>query len=161
MAVPEDGEVLASYVMNYEQIKFITDKKMNNKMVLWEMLDRLDIELEKYLDYKIYSNENIKAERRKLLTDTEQIKEIIHSLNDTADVKLTGIYTENENRDILSGIRFNGFLEEEFQIKGKREAVYLDFKYKDSYLAGEILSYIQSELELQYKDFEFLALKQR
>ena len=160
MTVPEGGEVLASYIMSYEQIKFITDKKMNNKMVLWEMLDRLDIELEKYLDYKIYSNENIKAERRKLLTDTEQIKEIIHSLNDTADVKLTGIYTENENRDILSGIRFNSFLEEEFQIKGKRESIYLEFKYDESYLAGEIIGYIQSELELQYKDFEFLALKQ-
>ena len=160
MAVPEDGEVLASYVMNYEQIKFLTDKKMNNRIILWEILDKLDTELEKYLDHKIYGNDKIKAERRKLLSDTEQIKKIVYSLNDTADVELTGIYTERENRDILSGIRFNGFLEEEFQIKGKREGIYLEFRYGDSYLTKEIVSYILSELELQYKDFEFLALKQ-
>ena len=160
LMVPKSGEVLASYIMNYEQIKFITDKKINNKVILWEVLDRLDSELEKYLDYQIYSNENIKTDRRKLLSDTKQVKEIVHSLNDIADVKLAEILTENKNRKILTDFRFNSFLAEEFQIKGKREKIYLDFEYSDSYLTNEILSYIQSELELQYKDFEFLALEQ-
>ncbi len=140
MVSPEGGEVLASYIMNYEQIKFITDKKVNNKIIFWEILGRLDTELEKYLNHKIYSNENIKREKRKLLTDTEQIKKMVYSLHDTDDIELAGIYMESENRNILSGIRFNSFLEEEFQIKGKRESIYLDFKHGDSYLTRDIIT---------------------
>lgn len=155
----ENGEVLASYIMNYEQIKFVTDKRADSKTVFWEILNNLDDELAKYLDYKVYSNENDNIQRKNLLSDPEQIRDVVSSLKGITDIRLIDVYTKAGNRETEEKIKFNSFLEEEFQIKGKRDKIYLDFEYKKSYLTDEITGYILSELDLQFKDFEFLALK--
>ena len=51
------------------------------------------------------------------------------------------------------------FLKEEFEMKTKREKIYLEFDFKQNYLKQEIISYIAAVLNYRNKDFEFLALE--
>ena len=75
------------------------------------------------------------------------------------DIKLKKVYFDHGKKEILEKIKFNKFLREEFEIKGKRNKIYIELEYKESYLSNEIVSYILSELELKYKEFAFFALK--
>ena len=155
----QEGDVFSSHIINNEQLKFITDKKINGSLILWEIMDKLDPELLKYLEYTMYGNEINMEYKRHNLYDIEEIEELILSFEDIDGIKLKKIYLDLEEDKILKKVDLNKFLWEEFKIKDKRTRIYLDFEYKESFLSGELISYILSDLELKYKEFEFLALK--
>ena len=128
-------------------------------MILWEIKSKLDTELLKYLEYYIYDNEIYEENKKYNLYNIEEIEEFILKLKGIKDIKLKKVYFDHGKKEILEKIKFNKFLREEFEIKGKRNKIYIELEYKESYLSNEIVSYILSELELKYKEFAFFALK--
>ena len=66
----------------------------------------------------------------------------------------------NENDKEMKLMNFMPFLKEEFELKDKREKIYLKFDFKQDYLKTEIISYIITALNYRNKDFEFLVLEE-
>ena len=154
----DEGEIFSSYIVNNEELKFIVEEKIGDKVVLWEILEKVNVELEKYLEYRIFGNET-NTEKKSVLYDISEISDILENLKDIENIKLMGVFSEPENKEIQEKINSNNFLKEEFEIKNKREKIYLELEYHVSYIADEIISYILSVLEMQSKEFEFLAMK--
>lgn len=154
----DEGEIFSSYIVNNEELKFIVEEKIGDKVVLWEILEKVNIELEKYLEYRIFGNET-NAEKKSVLYDIHEISEILGNLKDIENIELMGVFSELGNKETWEKMKLNNFLKEEFEIKNKREKIYLELKYNVSYITNEIMSYILSVLEMQSKEFEFLAIK--
>ena len=66
----------------------------------------------------------------------------------------------DENDKEMKLMNFMPFLKEEFELKDKRDKVYLKFDFKQDYLKKEIISYITAALNYRNKDFEFLVLEE-
>ena len=154
----DEGEIFSSYIVNNEELKFIVEEKIGDKVILWEILEKVNRELEKYLEYRIFGNET-NAEKKSVLYDINEISEILENLKDIENIELMGVFSELGNKETREKIKLNNFLKEEFEIKNKREKIYLELKYDVSYITDEIMSYILSVLEMQSKEFEFLAIK--
>jgi hypothetical protein len=155
----DEGEIFSSHVISNEQLKFITDKKITKNLMLWEITGGLNSELLKYLEYPVYGNEINREYKKYNLYNTEDIEEIISNFKNTEDIKLNKVFSGFSDEKIIKIVDLNGFLKEEFKIKGKQTPVYLDLEYKKTYLSNEIISYILSELELRYKEFKFSVLE--
>lgn len=153
----EEGEVLAVFIEENRGLKFVVEKKIVNKMVVWEILDEINFELEKYLEYKIYSNRKSEYKKKKIFYSKNDIQEKIKSLIDIENISLNDIYYDSDKSTLLL-FDLNEFIKEEFEIKNKRDRLYLDLNYEKGYLSNEIISYVISELLLQSKEFEFLVL---
>ena len=153
----EDGEVLAAFIEENRSLKFIVEKKIESKMMIWEILGEINFELEKYLDYKIYSNRRSEYKNKKIFYSMNDIKEKIESLTDIGKIILNNVYYDSDKSTILL-FDLNEFIKEEFEIKKKQDRLYLDLSYENGYLCNEIISYVTSELSLQNKEFEFLVL---
>ena len=153
----EDGEVLAVFIEENRGLKFVVEKKIENKMVVWEILDEINFELEKYLEYKIYSNKKSEYKKKKIFYTVNDIQEKIKSLIDIENISLNDVYYDSDKSTLLL-FDLNEFIKEEFEIKNKRDKLYLDLNYENDYLCNEIISYVISELLLQSKEFEFLVL---
>ena len=157
----ENGELMLSYIENAETLVFVTVEKIGSNLKVWEILDKIDSETEKYLTYKVYSNEEYLGKRGNILYHKASIVEFIDNLSGKDDVALSEIKFEmNENDKEMKLMNFMPFLKEEFELKDKREKIYLKFDFKQGYLKKEIISYIAAALNYRNKDFEFLVLEE-
>ena len=157
----EKGELMLSYIENYETLVFVTGGKTGSNLKIWEILDKADNETEKYLTNKIYSNEEYMGKSSNILYYKDSIAEFIDNLSGKDDIVLSDIKFEMSKKDKeMKLVNFMPFLREEFELKGKRDKVYLKFDYEQGYLKKEILSYIAAALNYRNKDFEFLILEE-
>ena len=156
----EKGELMLSYLEDHETLVFVTGEKTEDKLKIWEILDKIDRETEKYLSYKVYSNEMNGEDNGNILYHKESVARFIEGLGGKDGVVLSDIKFEaGENEKEIELLDFMSFLKEEFQMKDKRSRVYLKFEFEDDYLKTEIISYIVAALNYQNKDFEFLVLE--
>ena len=157
----EKGELMLSYLEDHETLVFVTGEKTADKLIIWEILDKVDGETEKYLSYKVYSNETNAEDSGNILYHKESVARFVDSLGGKDGVALSDIKFEaDENEKEIKLLDFMSFLKEEFEMKDKRSKVYLKFEFEDDYLKMEIISYITAALNYQNKDFEFLALEE-
>lgn len=157
----ENGELMLSYIENSETLVFVAVEKIGSNLKIWEILDKINSETEKYLTYKVYSNEEYSGKRGNILYHKASIVEFIDNLSGKDDVALSDIKFEmNENDKEMKLMNFMPFLKEEFELKDKREKIYLKFNFKQGYLKKEIISYITAALNYRNKDFEFLVLEE-
>ena len=157
----EKGELMLSYLENHETLVFVTGEKTGHRLKIWEILDKADSETEKYLSYKVYSNEMHVQDSGNILYYKESVAEFVDNLGVKDDIVLSDIKFEpGENEREMELLNFMSFLKEEFEMKNKRSKVYLKFDFVDDYLKTEIISYIITALNYQNKDFEFSVLEE-
>ena len=157
----EKGELMLSYLEDHETLVFVTGEKTGYRLKIWEILDKADSETEKYLSYKVYSNEMHAQDSKNILYYKESIAEFVGNLGVKDNIVLSDIKFEpGENEREMELLNFMSFLKEEFEMKNKRSKVYLKFDFVDDYLKTEIISYIITALNYQNKDFEFSVLEE-
>ena len=156
----EKGELMLSYLEDHETLVFVTGEKTGDRLKIWEILDKADSETEKYLSYKVYSNEMHAQDSKNILYYKESVAEFVDNLGVKDNIVLSDIKFEpGENEREMELLNFMSFLKEEFEMKNKRSKVYLKFDFVDDYLKTEIISYIVSALNYSNKDFEFLVVE--
>lgn len=157
----EKGELMLSYLEDHETLVFVTGEKTGDRLKIWEILDKADSETEKYLSYKVYSNEMHAQDSKNILYYKESVAEFVDNLGVKDNIVLSDIKFEpGGNEREMELLNFMSFLKEEFEMKNKRSKVYLKFDFVDDYLKTEIISYIITALNYQNKDFEFSVLEE-